>query len=213
MLRFFSDDILGTGSSFRGWGNYLEAPLFYCGLLTILTFTQLFLFLDKRKKLLYGALLGIFIVPVIFPYFRYAYWLFAGDYYRNYSFFVALVLLLFGVKALDNIDRTAKPGFFTLVLTLAGLLALLYYPYAPNVKIINDPVQNGVTWFLAVYTVLVLLLGVKKFKPAVRALLLLAVASEAAWMVMGVPTPNSWLRWVAICALISDAVLAPAPPM
>lgn len=182
ILRFFSNDILGTGSSFLGWGNYLEAPLFYCGLLTLLTFTQIFSFLDKRKKILYSALLCVFIIPVIFPYFRYAYWLFAGDYYRNFSLFVSIVLLLFGVKALDNIDKTSRPGFFTLALTLAGLLTLLYYPYASNVKIINDPVQSTVTWFLIAYAGLTLFLRVKKIKPAIRAFILLTVAVEATYM-------------------------------
>ena len=32
LLRFFSSDILGSGSNFQGWFNYFEAPLFYIGL-------------------------------------------------------------------------------------------------------------------------------------------------------------------------------------
>ncbi len=31
-LRPFANDLLGTGYDFRGWQNYLEAPLSYCGL-------------------------------------------------------------------------------------------------------------------------------------------------------------------------------------
>jgi hypothetical protein len=31
-LRFFSNDLLGTGSDYRGWQNYMEAPVLYCGI-------------------------------------------------------------------------------------------------------------------------------------------------------------------------------------
>ena len=182
ILRFFSNDILGTGSYFKGWHNYLEAPLFYCGLLTLLTFTQVFCFLDKRKKVLYAVLLCLFLFPVIFPYFRYAYWLFAGDYYRNLSFFVAIVLLLFGVKALDSIDKTSRPHFFTLVLTLAGLLTLLYYPYTPYLKTTNGLIQSAAAEFLIAYAVLLLLLRFQRIKPALKALILLAVVAESVFM-------------------------------
>ncbi|PIU19230.1 MAG: hypothetical protein COT18_08665 [Elusimicrobia bacterium CG08_land_8_20_14_0_20_59_10] len=182
ILRFFSSDLLGTGTAFMGWNNYLEAPLFYCGLLTLLVFPQVFFTLDKRRKVLYGALLGLCLLPVVFPYFRYAYWLFAGDYYRNFSFFVALVLLLLGVKALDGLDKGVKPGLLTLALTLGGLLGLLYFPYAPRLKVINEPVREAVTFFLAGYGVLLACLAANRFKPYARALLLLAVTAEAAYM-------------------------------
>ncbi len=56
LLRFFSSDLLGTGSNFMGWQNYLEAPLFYIGLLTLLMFPQVFIYLDKRRKLFLGVL-------------------------------------------------------------------------------------------------------------------------------------------------------------
>src|SRR5262249_46279119 len=42
ILRSFSNDIIGSGSSFRGWNNYLEAPMSYCGLLPLLLLPQVF---------------------------------------------------------------------------------------------------------------------------------------------------------------------------
>ena len=41
-FRFFSNDLMGTGSNFKGWNNYLEAPLFYCGLISLLLFPLCF---------------------------------------------------------------------------------------------------------------------------------------------------------------------------
>lgn len=180
VLRFFSSDMLGTGSAFKGWNNYLEAPLFYCGLLPLLLVPQLFGFISKRKKILYGALLAATGLPIVFPYFRYAYWLFAGDYYRFFSLSVAVVLLLLGVKALDKMDGTSKPRIFTLALTLAALLGALYYPYPPGT--VSSGVRTAAAGFLAGYSLLLALFHVKRFRPAARALILLTVAAEAAYM-------------------------------
>ena len=67
ILRFFSSDILGTGSNFQGWSNYLEAPLFYISLLTLLIFPQVFIYLDKRKKIVFGSFLNFWILTLLIP--------------------------------------------------------------------------------------------------------------------------------------------------
>ena len=83
IFRTFSNDMLGNGSNFRGWYNYLEAPMTYIGILPLVLFPQVFFLLNKKKKITYSIFLAIFIIPVIFPYFRYAFWAFAGDYFRG----------------------------------------------------------------------------------------------------------------------------------
>jgi hypothetical protein len=42
VLRPFGNDLMGTGNDFRGWQNYLEAPMTYCGLLCLVIFPQIF---------------------------------------------------------------------------------------------------------------------------------------------------------------------------
>jgi len=42
-LRPFANDLLGTGYDFRGWQNYLEAPLSYCGLFSLVMLPQAFI--------------------------------------------------------------------------------------------------------------------------------------------------------------------------
>ncbi len=49
-LRFFGNDLLGSGSEFKGWYNYLEAALFYIGIISLSIFTYAFFFLIKNKK-------------------------------------------------------------------------------------------------------------------------------------------------------------------
>lgn len=126
ILRLFSNDMLGTGSDFRGWLNYLEAPMLYCGLLTLLVLPQGFCLPDKRRRVLYATLVGIFVVPVIFPYFRWAFYAFTGDYYRVFSLCLVLTLLYTALRALSLIDRQGRLNLPVLIGTLGALLALLY---------------------------------------------------------------------------------------
>jgi len=48
ILRLFANDLLGTGSNFTGWKNYLEAPLFYIGLLPLILIPLFFTKKDKK---------------------------------------------------------------------------------------------------------------------------------------------------------------------
>src|SRR5206468_6012931 len=50
IFRSFGADMLGNGSNFRGWQNYLEAPVFYCGIISLVLFPQFFISLGKRQK-------------------------------------------------------------------------------------------------------------------------------------------------------------------
>lgn len=103
-LRLLSTDSLGTGSDYRGWRNYLEAPAFYCGLWTLILAVQFFAVEDDRRRRLYGGLLALVVLPAVFPFFRYALWAFSGDYYRTLSLFVAVALILLAARALDRLE-------------------------------------------------------------------------------------------------------------
>ncbi len=93
LSRFFSNDLLGNGSGFRGWGNYLEAPLLYIGIIPLLVFPQFISFENRKFKLvLFATLISVCIF--VFPFARRLFWLFSGDYFRTISFFVSLLLLI-----------------------------------------------------------------------------------------------------------------------
>src|SRR6185312_12931069 len=103
------------------WINYLEAPLYYCGLAALLLAPQAFAAMDARRRKLYGALAALVLLPTVFPYFRYLLWAFSGNYYRSYSMFVVAILVFFAA-----LERGGRVRGLTLAATLAVLLALLF---------------------------------------------------------------------------------------
>ena len=66
LMRFFSNDILGTGSNYEGWFNYLEAPMFYCGLISLVFLLHFLSLSDKRKKIIYFVFLLVFFFLLFF---------------------------------------------------------------------------------------------------------------------------------------------------
>jgi len=78
--------------------NYLEAPMTYCGLLCLVIFPQIFIGSTLRHRILYGLFFGGILVTTLFPWFRYFFWAFQGDYYRTLSLFA-----VFGIITLSMI--------------------------------------------------------------------------------------------------------------
>ena len=176
-MRLFSCNILGTGNNFKGWWNYLEAPLFYCGLISLVTFPHFLSLSDRRKKIIYLIWILIFLVPVIFPFFRNSFWLYTGNYYRIFSLFVAIVILLIGLKSIDNIDCKSEANIKIIIATLLFLLFFLYYPYK-NAQIINKDIRNTVAIFLIIYSALIYLIQFKNIKNIVKIALLSLIVIE-----------------------------------
>lgn len=150
-FRAFGSDMLGTGSEFKGWQNYLEAPLFYCGILCLVVFPQAFVGYSKNKKIAWGVFAGVFILPVFFPYFRYIFWAFSGNYFRAYSLVVTLMLLIFSAQGLDHVLKNRKVNLPVLGVTTAFLLFLLFSPateFEPN---INQGMRSSSTLLVILY--------------------------------------------------------------
>ena len=182
IMRTFSSNMLGIGSNYHGVNNYLEDPNFYCGLVSLLLAPQLFVFLDNRQRVRYGLLAAILVLPVIFPYFRYAFWLFSGDYFRVYSLFVSLVLLLFALRALGNIIESGQLNTRLLVITLAILLCGLLFPYGNPDQFTHFAEHTALVWMsaglLCLYALLIVGMHSGKYRSAASVLLLVAVCAE-----------------------------------
>lgn len=181
LMRFFSCDILGSGSKFRGWYNYVEAPLFYCGLVSLVAFPHFLSLSDKRKKTIFLFVTVLFTIAIIFPFFRYSYWLFTGNYYRVFSFFAAIALILTALKSIDYIDAGNNADIKITVVTILVLLFILYYPYT-NAQIINRDIRNAVAVFLVVYSLLIYLFRFPYIKHAVKVLMLAVFVVELIWL-------------------------------
>lgn len=164
LLRTFSPDLLGGGGDYRGWSNYMEAPLFYCGTAAILLAPQA----------LAAAPAALLALAVLFPYLRHALWLFAGDYYRTFSLFAVIVLATAAARGLDLRKRRPRVLGAALVLALAALFA---------VDAFRAPVDERLRLIVAALLVLnagaIALLG-RRRKLAAAALLVL-IAGELAW--------------------------------
>ncbi len=181
ILRFFSSDILGSGSNFRGALNYLEAPMFYISLPVLLLFPQLLAHSTTQKRILYTIPLIMILVVLIFPFFRYAFWGFSGNYFRTISLFISLAFLFYAMRALEKVEEKGI-HLPVLVITLVALLGLLYFPYHEALKAVTVVhLQTTIAILLVLYTVL---LGLSKFIPQKGALqigLLLVLCVELAY--------------------------------
>lgn len=159
VYRAFGADMLGTGNNFKGWMNYLEAPLFYCGIFCLVAFPQFFSSLNKRQKLFYGGLTFVFCLPIIFPFFRYAFWAFSGDYFRTLSLVVAFLMILFSARAIHYIEQTGKINKVALGVTVLILLIFLYSPANQFKAAVNTNLRAYATVLIFVYAGLLLALA------------------------------------------------------
>lgn len=174
-FRAFGSDMLGNGSSFVGFQNYLEAPLFYCGILCLVAFPQAFGGMSKAQKIAYGIFAGIFTLPVFFPFFRYCFWAFTGDYFRTFSLVITLLLLIYTAKGLQHIITTGKVNLIVLGVTVAVLLGMLYSPSEQLGQYVNSGMRSVVTLLIFIYAALLFGLTQKGNIRNTSAMLLLAV--------------------------------------
>lgn len=176
--RFFSNDLLGTGSYFSGTKNYLEAPILYGGLLSLLIFPQLFIFLKGRQRIIFICLVLLLIISMIFPFFRYAFWLFIGDYYRTFSFFITIIMLICGAYALDHIIRKNRLNYPLFCGSFIFLICVLYsLGYFKKFSVDESQILL-VSVFLFYYFTIISLYVFSSFKKTAVMLLLVTVCFE-----------------------------------
>jgi len=183
LLRFFSSDILGTGSQFQGWSNYLEAPLFYIGLLTLLMLPQVFIHLNKRNKIIFGSFLGFWLMTLLVPWLRYAFLAFTGDYFRyGFDFFIPFTFLFYAIYALNELDKKLKINYLLLGGTLVVLLIILFFPYSSiPARSIDGGIRKVIVLLLLAYSGLLILMSKAKYKSMAQLALLLLVVVELSW--------------------------------
>lgn len=177
ITRTFSNDMLGTGLEFKGWSNYLEAPMFYVGLFPLVCLPQLFYFTDTTRTRIYGFLLVIIFIPILLPFFRFAFWAFTGDYYRTYSLFVGMTLLTLAMKALSKIEESNKINWITLNLTISGFIVLLFLPLSDE-DIIQKSIRSLVVLFLIINGILLWAISMKSFRNIAQIVLLIVLCTD-----------------------------------
>jgi uncharacterized membrane protein YfhO len=176
IMRLFSTNMIGTAETFRGWNNYMEAPMFYCGLLSLVAAPQVFYFGNRKTKIIYGILLGLCFLVMFFPFFRYIFWLFTGDYYRSLGLFTIIVLLFLNVRAMQYILEKNKVDLITLLITVVILLVLLF-SFAPTENI-NKSLQKTTVFLIFLYSGILILISKQSLRNIGLAILLLVCAGE-----------------------------------
>ncbi len=175
--RLFSNNSLGVGNDFKGWQNTLESPMIYTGIWSLLLTPLLFQHLSKKDKWAYGIFLAFWLLPLIYPFFRRAFWLFTGDYYRAYSLILVFTFILFAAKAWQFIQEKGKVNLLPLGITVVGLLALFNFSYFDG-EVKDAGVVGMVHFFLLIVAGLILAHNFAKNHFVLAGILSLVIAGE-----------------------------------
>lgn len=125
LAGLFHKDLLGVGSFYKGWMNYLEGPGFYVGVLALLTLPQLIhgSSCERRIGIAIAVVLACYIASPILRGLPYG---FVVPYFRVSSLWLSILLLVGAGIALTRCQRSGL-NRKTLGLTAAVVLALFFY--------------------------------------------------------------------------------------
>jgi hypothetical protein len=187
LLRFFSNDLLGAGSEFKGFANYLEAPIFYSGLVSLILAPQVLFIDDKRKRIAFCAFFIVWMLPLIFPFLRFALYAFMGNYYKHgLSMFIPAIMLLYGLNGLEKILQNKRLSFGVLLATLAVLLIILHLPYFDGTSyagknMIDQNLKTLISCFLIIDAGILCLMRMDSARVYAKAVFIFLVCVEAGW--------------------------------
>jgi uncharacterized membrane protein YfhO len=153
-LRPFGNDMAGTEDDFRGWYNYFESPMVYCGLICLVLFPQIFATGARRRRFLYGSYLMLIVWIATFPWFRHLLWGFQGEYFRTLSLFAVYFVITLSMTALSRYLRGGQCNFWILGVTALLLFGTLHFPYGELQWATYRPLAVPVTIFLLAYMIL-----------------------------------------------------------
>ena len=126
IYRLFSPNILGDVNNFSLYRNYFEAPLLYCGIFTLLLFSQISI-LGKKGKFI--AIISVLPMVLIFlsPAIRNLVWFYSGDYYRVLNTFFALMLCVISGFIFSGIINSRKVFIKPLLITAVFCIVILLF--------------------------------------------------------------------------------------
>ena len=123
-FKIFSTNIYGI-TKYLGSRNYLEDPLFYCGILTVILIPLAFNYINKREKIAYTISILLIFLYVFSPFIRNALSGFSGNYYKISSFWIILIMLYIGAHSLSCIIKNKQTNKLTLFITILILICLV----------------------------------------------------------------------------------------
>jgi hypothetical protein len=145
ILRAYSNNLMGTGNGFKGMMNYLEAPLIYYGLPMLFFIPFLFISQNRENRIAYGCLSGLALVMLVFPWFRFAFWNFQLDYFREFTMLLGFVLLFTAIHGLDHLLKLKAKKYLWLTVMTAFTVLSLPFIAAKSAGFIEVSVRTNVT--------------------------------------------------------------------
>jgi hypothetical protein len=148
VLRSYSGAMMGSGNAYKGMMNFLEGPILYVGLPMLLFIPTFFAGTNRRRRIVYGILLGGLAVLLFFPWFRFAFWGFNLDYFREYTFLIGVALLIISMRGFNTMFEAVSgvTRWLPATTVVAALVLLLTVGASPTYVDVN--VRNTVTMLL-----------------------------------------------------------------
>jgi hypothetical protein len=179
MLRSYSNNLMGAGDAFKGMINYLEAPILYTGLPTLLFIPFFFRGADLRTKVVYGLLLALAALFLVFPWFRRAFWGFRLDYFREYTLLIGAFLLIVAIRGFERFSAEARASTAWISLAaVAAAFGVLHLVQAPP-GVVDGAERQRVTLFLLGLGAAMVAYHLTRDPKALGAIALLAAADLA----------------------------------
>ncbi|MCQ2250408.1 MAG: YfhO family protein, partial [Bacteroidales bacterium] len=144
ILRLFGHNIINNEFFISQWNNFLEAPAIYCGIITLLVFPQIFLYISNRKRILYASFLGFWLMVLLINPLRQLILLHAGDYFRyGINFFFIFMMLMLMAQSL-NVLATRRRLNLPLLLVTGVLCFMLLWIHSGNIAALDfiEGLQN-----------------------------------------------------------------------
>jgi uncharacterized membrane protein YfhO len=179
--RLFSTDLIVSEPSITDWAQYHQAPMIYTGLITLLLAPQVFASSGRKAITCCLPFLLLWTLPVVFPFIRLSLWLHTDAYHRLSSFFLGLILLIFGLIAFSKTGQAQRLKIPLLLVTCGSLLlALCIAGCTPFSALFVPSSLYEVSIFLITYTILLCLVHIEGIQTYVKLALLFVVCVELA---------------------------------
>ena len=176
--RIFSNDFFGAGNAYKGLVNYLEAPMLYTGLLSLLLLPQAFVKKNRRQIVFFLALFTLAFLFLFFPFFRFTINGFSSYYYRLAGYFFPFVLVFLLGIGLSGIFSRQVANKKLLTLTFLGLLTIIIWLRLSSRSIVEVGVVRSVCEYLTLYYLGFMVYSHKTNQLVFKGLLLVVVCFE-----------------------------------
>ncbi|MBU3742418.1 MAG: YfhO family protein [Candidatus Kapabacteria bacterium] len=153
ILRTYSGVMMGSGNAYKGMMNFLEGPILYIGLPMMLFIPTFLVGTDRRRRVVYGILIAGLIVLMFFPWFRFAFWGFNLDYFREYTLLIGAALLIVSMRGFNAMMEGGNAATRWIPSATALALMLLLMAVGASPTDVDVDVRNTATVLLIGFAV------------------------------------------------------------